>query len=430
MAKPLNKGQQLAADGFFEFLLTDEKEMIISGAGGVGKTYLMGYLIDEIMPRYHETCRLLGIPIDFDEVVMCATTNKAAEVLTVSTGRPTSTVHSFMNLTVKDDYSTGRSFIKKTAAWTVHQRKIIFIDECSMIDSDLMAMLMEGTYKCKIIYVGDHSQLAPVMEALSPVYKKNLRMYVLDEPMRNADQPALKDVCQQIRETVASGIFNPIQVVPGVVDWFDDAMMEQEVHNHFYDPDNNHRILAYTNNRVLEFNDHIRGIRNLPDTFTKGEHLINNSAIRLGKSMISVEQEVTIRHMNDITSLVDMGNGVELEVRHCDLENSIGEMFYGVPIPVDRDHYTALMKWYGKQKDWQRYFELKNKYPDLRQRDASTVHKSQGSTYDTVFIDMANLSTCRNPDLAARLLYVAFTRPRNRVIMYGDLVEKFGGIIV
>lgn len=217
---------------------------------------------------------------------MCATTNKAAEVLTVSTGRPTSTVHSFMNLTVKDDYSTGRSFIKKTATWTVHQRKIIFIDECSMIDSDLMAMLMEGTYKCKIIYVGDHSQLAPVMEALSPVYKKNLRMYVLDEPMRNADQPALKDVCQQIRETVASGIFNPIQVVPGVVDWFDDNQMELEVYNHFYDPDNNHRILAYTNNRVLEFNDHIRGIRNLPDTFTKGEHLINNSAIRLGKSMI------------------------------------------------------------------------------------------------------------------------------------------------
>lgn len=429
MSRPLNTGQQIAADGFFEFLLTDEKEMIISGAGGVGKTYLMGHLIDEIMPRYHETCRLLDIPVEFEEVVMCATTNKAAEVLANSVGRPTSTVHSYMNLIVKDDYATGKSTIKKSAAWTIHTNTIIFIDECSMIDTPLMNMLMEGTFKCKIVYVGDHSQLAPVMEAISPVYTKNLRMYVLTEPMRNADQPALMNVCGQIRETVATGIFNPIQVVPGVIDWFDDEAMEREVYSHFIEPDNNNRVLAYTNNRVLDFNDHIRAIRELPDTFTKGEHLINNSAIKLGKSMISVEQEVTILHMNESPSKVDLGNGVEFDVRYCDIENSIGEVFMGVPVPIDREHYLALVKWCGKQKDWYRYFELKNKYPDLRQRDASTVHKSQGSTYDTVFIDMANLSTCRNPDLAARLLYVGFTRPRRRVVMYGDLAEKFGGII-
>ena len=66
----------------------------------------------------------------------------------------------------------------------------------------------------------------------------------------------------------------------------------------------------------------------------------------------------------------------------------------------------------------------------LRSVELTTTTVADWSSYDTVFIDMANLSTCRNPDLAARLLYVAFTRPRNRVIMYGDLVEKFGGIIV
>ena len=46
----LNQGQQAASDNFFEFLLSDEKEMIISGPGGCGKTHLMGHMIDEVMP--------------------------------------------------------------------------------------------------------------------------------------------------------------------------------------------------------------------------------------------------------------------------------------------------------------------------------------------------------------------------------------------
>ena len=50
MPKTLNKGQQAAADGFFDFLFSGDKEMIISGPGGTGKSYLLGYLIDEIMP--------------------------------------------------------------------------------------------------------------------------------------------------------------------------------------------------------------------------------------------------------------------------------------------------------------------------------------------------------------------------------------------
>ena len=78
---PLNQEQQAAADGFFQFLFEDSKELIISGPGGVGKTFLMGYMIDTIMPRYAETCALMGIEAQYTEVVMTATTNKAAEVL-------------------------------------------------------------------------------------------------------------------------------------------------------------------------------------------------------------------------------------------------------------------------------------------------------------------------------------------------------------
>jgi exodeoxyribonuclease-5 len=425
----LNQGQQEAADGFYQFLFSPEKEAIISGPGGVGKTFLMSHMIDKILPNYFEACQMMGIKPEYDDVVMTATTNKAAEVLAVATQRPTSTIHSFMNLKVQDDYSTGKSKIAKTLNWRIHERKIIFIDECSMIDSQLYDLIHQGTLKSKIVYVGDHCQLAPVMEKLSPVYRDAKPFWVLTEQMRNAEQPALMDVCQQLRTTVETGEFKPIRIVPGVIDLLSDEQMALEIEQHFLNQTHNTRVLAYTNNRVMEFNDHIRGLRQLPAEFTVGEHLINNSAIQLKQRMMSVEEEVTISKVGDLEK-IDIDDDVELEVRYMDLDSRIGETFYNIPVPVNREHFQALMKYYGKIKNWNRYYHLKNTYPDLRPRDAATVHKAQGSTYDSVFIDLGNISTCHQPDQVARMLNVAFSRARSRVFLYGQLSPKYGGLIV
>src|SRR5690606_25117534 len=92
------------------------------------------------------------------------------------------------------------------------------IDEYSMIDSELKRIIHEGTHKCKIVYVGDHCQLNPVMESKSPIDRFSLPFYELTEPMRNAGQSALIDLCKQLRETVETGVFKPIQIVPGVID--------------------------------------------------------------------------------------------------------------------------------------------------------------------------------------------------------------------
>lgn len=425
----LNEGQQAAADGFFQFLFDKDNELIISGPGGVGKTFLMGYLIDQIMPRYQQTCSMMGIPTEYNEVMMTATTNKAAEVLSLATGRPAQTIHSFLNLKVQDDYKTGKSLLTKTRNWQIHSNKIIFVDEASMVDHPLLTMIREGTYKCKIIYVGDHCQLAPVMEPISPIYRQRMPFFELTEPMRNSEQPALMQICQQLRNTVETGEFKPISPVPGVIDHLDDFQMECEIHSHFTG-EHNARILAYTNQRVVAYNDHIREIRQLTDKYTLGEVLINNSAIQFKAGLMSVEEEVQIMKISDTTEIIEIDEDgqVTLEVRRADLQNKFGEIYTNVPLPEDRDHFNALMKYYQRLKNWNRFFHLKNSYPDLRPRDAATVHKAQGSTYDTVFIDLGNLSTCHNPNLAARLLYVAFTRARSRVVLYGDLADKYGGL--
>ncbi|WP_399498890.1 C-terminal helicase domain-containing protein, partial [Streptomyces sp. P17] len=55
--------------------------------------------------------------------------------------------------------------------------------------------------------------------------------------------------------------------------------------------------------------------------------------------------------------------------------------------------------------------------------------KAQGSTYDSVFIDLSNISKVTQPDVAARMLYVAFTRARSKVYLYGQLAKRFGGLV-
>jgi exodeoxyribonuclease V len=425
----LNQGQQAAADGFFQFLLNDQKELIISGPAGVGKTFLMGHLIDKVMPAYFQTSKLLGTPILYDEVEMTATTNKAAEVLSQAIKRPVKTIQSMLGLKVVDDYSTGTSRLQKTSRWTVHQRKIIFIEECSFIDGKLYNLIQEGTHGCKVVYVGDHCQIPPVTEAISPIYKANLPFFELTIPVRNAGQPELVKLCTQLRNTVETGHFHPVRMVPGVIDIYNDAQMETALAQEFAVQTAERRVLAYSNARVNMYNDHIRGIRNLPAHFVAGEKLINASAIEISGRILSVEDRVEILDVSDTPETYTLLDGTKLAVRFADFVVPFKGAYTNIPIPDDKDHFQQLIKYYSKVKDWRTYFQLKNTFPDFRPGDACTFHKSQGSTHDKVFIDADNLSTCRNGNDVARMLYVGVSRARTNIVFYGTLAEKYGGFV-
>jgi hypothetical protein len=428
VTSPLNQGQEEAAEQFFQFLFSPEKEFGISGGGGVGKTHWMGHIIDVIMPRYLESCKLMDIEPEYVGVQMTATTNKAAEVLSKSTNRPCSTIHSYLGLKVKDDYKTGRSILTKTNSWTVHEDTVLFVDECSMIDTNLDNFVNEGTQNCKIVYVGDHCQLAPVMEpGGSPIYRRNYPFYELTEPMRTKI-PALQDLNEQLRETVKTGVFKPIKVVPGIIDHLDDQQMQIKLQEYFKTQTHEARVLAYTNRRVMQFNDYIRQVRQLPDAYTVGEFLVNNSALELRTKMLPVEADVTIQAIGDLEA-VPIDKDVDLWCRKSTLVDGIGSIYTDVMIPEDRSHYTALVDYYRKAKNWERYYALKKKFPDLRQRDSATSHKAQGSTYKTVFIDLGDISTCHNPDQVARMLYVVCSRAQERIFLFGNLAEKYGGLI-
>lgn len=421
--------QQDAADALFRFLLSDEKEFSISGPAGVGKTFLMKYIMADILPAYQDACKLLGRqPVPY-EIALTATTNKATEVLTTSTGFPATTIHSFMGLKVYDDYDTGNTKVSRGSAWVVHSRKLIFIDEASMIDSVLHKFIQEGTDKtCKIIYMGDHCQMAPVAEKLSPIYRTmgeaGAMNAQLKTQMRNANQPALMALCSALRTTVETMVFPSLTLVPGVIDHVDDAGAQDFLDKTFATENLDARVLCYTNARVNQYNDYIRNLRGLPAELTAGERVISNSAVTLGKIMIRVEEEFTVEEVSTpFTESID-DDDTEILVRAVTLINDRFQGGVKVRVPAEPDHFKNLQRHYGKYKMWKEYFHLKNGYADLRPRDAATVYKAQGSTYETVLIDLTNLGKCTDDKQIARMLYVAASRARNRIVFYGSLPKR------
>ena len=427
----LNQGQQDAAKAFFDFLLDDtQKFMVISGAGGTGKTFLMGHLIDSVIPDYHEVCELMGIKAKYYSVNMTATTNKAAEVLEQNTKRNCKTIHSLLGLTVIPDYKTGATKLIKRKDTIIYD-SVIFIDEASMVSFELFEFIEKSIFNCKIVFVGDKSQLNPVMEKTSVVFDSGYTQVDLTEQMRNSGQPALMALCEQMRETVRTGEFANIHEVPGVIDFMSPESMEQLIIDRFGTENPNGRILCYSNAQVNNYNDYVREIRQLGILTEEGEILVSNSSYVMGGSTVfTTDREVEVLGAKEETKMVPIeGTDIHVEMQELHLKNTATGVEVTVMNPVRQADLTYALKILKSRKDWLPYYSVRERFPDLRPRDAATVHKSQGSTYEEAYIDLGNIGTCRNKEELARMLYVAISRAKNRIFLYGQLPVKYGELV-
>ena len=439
LASGLTPDQQAGADAFYNFLMSADPTFVISGGAGVGKTFLMSHLCKQVMAKYETTCKLLGINSEYDTLTFTATTNKAAEVLEKSLGLPVITIHSFLGLKVREDYKTGKTFLSKTSNWRVRKRQIVFIDESSMVDAALKRVIEESFQDSKIIYVGDHAQMAPVGEPDSPVFQ-NLAPHnfvYLAQPVRNVGAPALVNLCAQLRKTVETGVFHPIQEVPGVIDYLDDADMEHVLEHIFQEPDPSCRVLCYTNSRVEDYNNYIREeVQNKPSTYQVGDVLVTaqayaNSSLNSSRTL-GVEREVEVLSISQVKSDYSFsdvfGNDNPILYREATVRClSGGAGIFTVHIPESKSFIADGAKVYAKAKEWASYFALKGNYVDLRDRAACTVYKAQGSTYESVVIDLGNIGISYDAEQVARMLFVAASRATTRIFLYGRLPPAYIG---
>lgn len=146
--KPLSQHQ---LDGIFA--ATRKPSGCLQGSPGVGKTFAVACIAKAIIAKY-------GIA----SVAMAAPTGKAAVRMTQSLASNNvpavaTTIHRLLQ--VASETRGGWSFYYKEGNPLPY--RFLIIDECSMIDTDLMASLIRAcTSTTHILLVGDANQLAPV----------------------------------------------------------------------------------------------------------------------------------------------------------------------------------------------------------------------------------------------------------------------------
>lgn len=414
----LTDDQEKVIQVFKKFILKPkEKYMIIQGAAGTGKTTLIKYLYRAMVKQLRVVSTLMcKDPNQILDIQLAATTNKAAAVLEELTGIEARTIHSLLGLRVRPDFASGELRLQKNKNHEVLRDKFIVVDEVSMMNDELWTILDESIIDCKVVLMGDMYQLAPVKQKKSIMEKLDCTKVAMNKVMRHAG-PILH-TSAQFRSTVETGEFQPIPSHPEV-EHVDGPTFQKMINEAFTHPDynaNSAKVLAWSNSRVNAYNEYIRKAKGLPEVFEEGESAITNNAIITTKGKWHVDSTVRITQIGRTQTQRDI-EGCMVEIDNA----------YTAFMPYRQYEVKALLKGLAKAKKWRSFYDIKENWLDLRPVFSSTVHKSQGSTYGTVFIDLVNIGKCNIPTDVARLLYVSISRAKNKVVLYGALPPKYQG---
>jgi len=408
----LTSDQEDALKAFHRFLLDPtETVFVLSGYSGCGKSTLVRTMIDKI-PGYVKSASLVNPEQCEYEVELTATTNKAAENLSQITGQDAGTIHSFLGLRVETDYKTNTARLIPSSS-AIKTGFILFIDEASYIDSQLLGFIFQLTKHCKIIFVGDPAQLTPVKSTGTPVFNPMFSGAALTSVVRQAAGNPIVDLSTRFRNTVNSGEFFKFKPDGHHVKYLERDAFNQAIAAEFSRSDwrySDSKILGWTNKCVIAFNQfvstHVKG----DPHFQVGDYAVCNSFFNQGRKSLKTEQLVQITGISaDLECLGVEGNNFSI--------NSEFAAF----MPKTLQAKNARIKLARSQNELHLVGEIEERWIDLRAVYACTINKAQGSTFDQVFIDLDDISRCNSGDQIARMLYVAVSRARNHVTLTGDL---------
>ena len=410
MNETLSPCQVAARDAFNTFLEGDKKYFILTGGPGRGKTFTTRILLEDVY-------NVLGdIPI-----YLTATTNKATKVLADfnEDGEP-STIHSLLGLRVKNNHKTGKTQLIRSPASEVIRNSFILIDEISMADSALLQKIEEGTQYCRFLLVGDKDQLADIHSSDPPAFKQGYETFELKTVMRQSKDSGIVQLSDQLRRTVRTGEFLPIIADGEDVIHLDGEEFQMQVDQKYGEdqPPDVYKIICWKNDTVGAYNSYIRGTHHDIEHFDIGETVITNQPIQGQAGIVySTDEVATI-------------TGVAPSTFHG-IAGYLYTLNRGVTVfqASDQNEVKALLKQESFNAlggaGWATYFRLKEAFADLRPTHACTAYKSQGSSYEAVFIDLEDIGECRQWQQVARMLYVAVTRAKTRVYLYGKLPPRY-----
>jgi exodeoxyribonuclease-5 len=456
------RGQREALELMISWLkVPNEYIFILKGPAGTGKTTLLDTFL--------KNARI-------GNIVLTAPTHKAVRIASQTTGIKGETIHKLLGFRPNynlEDFDLANIPFDPLGRSTFELYKLIIVDEASMINlamSRYMANLA-SKHKVKILYVGDPFQLPPTKENYSPVFHiKTDYNYTLTEVVRQDKDNSISDLLVEIRKSIAKKDWNylyhiynnPNSIKNGkgfmlvrdadvfqkfITKAFTNKALEQNIDFCKY--------LAYTKLDVLSSNSFIRN--SIFPEVNSPLHI--NDLITGHNTIVNEFNEPKITNSEDyiIDDIMPYRNKYEIEgfgvrfrstwdgsmtpylfiVDHTNTKNLLRT------IKLFNDAISEVYKHPANRRanSWKAYYELKNENLLLIDIDKSeysnnyyskdvdygfalTVHKSQGSTFNHVFVNLRNIIYGNGSvpsskiEFANRLFYVAASRAKESLVIY------------
>lgn len=466
------KDQAVAYDELIKFInddfnINDYKRALV-GPAGTGKTYLVKALIK-------------NSNINYSQIGLSAPTHKACRVLSESIGIrevKVNTLQSDLGLRVNFDvekFDIKNPPFDPQGKIKMDSYKIYIIDEASMINRGLL-MFLERICKqssCKIIFIGDASQLPPVNEKYSPALR-NIKTCTLRQIVRQEKDNPIKPLLELLRYDIDHKTYKFLNYISKNHMSFDEGntkgfevcnsqKFEEMVKLNFNDGNvlknvDYAKVIAYTNLCVSNWNKFIRhnivedckkSIINKNDLIISYNTIVDNfNAINIANSEEYILQDiVNYTHPSyDLTGFLVRfiaihGGKVSTPLFILDYSNKYNVLKYmQISNGLINDAKTASPRL--RAKKWKDYYNFKDSCllltniinsqgeiiysRDLDYGFALTSHRSQGSTFDTVLVDVNDIVFNKYGQLYTdaedinRRLYVACSRCKNKLYL------KFG----
>ena len=448
----------------------DYKRALI-GAAGTGKTFLVRALLSNSTLSYS----LIGLS---------APTHKACRVLGESihiSGIKVNTIQSDLGFRLNfnmDMFDPNNPPFDPKGKIKIGNYKLYIVDEASMINSSLCIFLEKtcASNKCKIIFIGDNSQLAPVGEKYSSAFR-NIKSYSLKQIVRQGEDNPVSYLLELLRYDINHKTYKFLNHIQRFKEQFnadytkgyqvcDANTFNQTVYNNFNDEELTRnvdyaKVISYTNLNVSSWNKFIRNsiiADSDKSILTKNDLIISYVTIvnEFNDCVIKNSEEYIINDIQNFTDSRYDKNGLKgFLVKFQDIHG--GDITTPLFVIDHTDSYTVqryvqinnsmietakTARANIRNEKWKSYFAFKEycllmvnvlasdgKIITSRSLDygfALTSHKSQGSTFDTALVDVNDIvfdkygQPYADAEEVNRRLYVACSRCKNKLYL------KFG----
>lgn len=324
------------------------------------------------------------------EVLFAAFTGKAAQVLRARGAKNARTIHSLIYRPRGEeevsDEETGKTTISPMFSINrqspLAQAALIIIDECSMVDEALGKDLM--SFGTPILVLGDPGQLPPISGG--GFFTEHEPDILLTEIHRQARDNPIIDLAMQVREgrEIMHGDYGTAQVI-GKADVERDMVLDAD------------QVLVGTNRTRRRYNQRLRQLKGFTqDVPQAGDKLVclRNDPSK-GLLNGSLWQVMT-------ASKETVKPGINLMVRPEDDDMDRGAAKIKLLKSVFEDP--------GLEVPW----STKKRYDDFDYGYALTVHKAQGSQWNSVVLFDESFAF---RDTRERWLYTAITRAAEKLVI-------------